>query len=249
MMELLRNCSHDNESATYIVSETVSKKIIKIADTAVGIATLEREIDGWEWYCHLRYPSRKSFCRVVQKNISYLKIEIDFIRGVKNDYRKGLSGNSDILKKAMSHYRDIWPYYSDGHSELHGDLSVDNIIFNEDGIHVIDWEYFNRQCGPWGFDALYLLFETLYFSMRMPRHPSQREIEIIVESINILNSRKQLSKDFMQGPLKAVKNFILSSFKCWGEHLITPPRKLPVVLFTDEQVSLIDRAIVNRIKG
>lgn len=249
MMELIRNCSHESLSATYLVTGSAGKKLIKASDAPLGIISLKRELQGWGWYSRLRYPQRDTpVCSVLQQNAEYLRIEIEFINGKKNDFRKGLIGNAGLLKRVMFHYCDIWPSSVNGYSVLHGDLSVDNIIYNAQGIHIIDWEYFNPEGAPWGFDAAYLLFETLYFGMRRRKYPSQREIDIIADNLNILNSRGQLAPEFMMCPLKTVKSFIASSFKNWGEDLLMAPGKLPVVLFTDEQVSLIDQAVAGRAK-
>lgn len=249
MMELIRNCSHESQSATYLVTDSLGKKVLKASDSVVGIASLKRELAGWEWYRRLRYPQRDvPVCRVLQQNTSYLKIEIEFINGIKNNYRNGLERNAGLLKRVMLHYCDIWPFYSNGYSVLHGDLSIDNIIYNAQGIHIIDWEYFNPKGAPWGFDAVYLLFETLYFGTKARQQSSQAQIEIIVDNLNILNSRWQLAPDFMTRPLKTVKDFIVSSFRSWGEDLLTVPGKLPVVLFSDEQIHLIDQAVARRMK-
>lgn len=250
MIELIRNCSRDSESATYLIADHADKKIIKIASTAIGIKSLQRELQGWGWYCALRYPQRKNlFCQIIQKNVSYLKIGIEFIDGVKSDYGRGLIPNVNLLKKVMFHYCDIWPCYSDGCSVLHGDLSLDNIIYNKEGFHIIDWEYFNPNGPLWGFDAVYLLFETLYFGMKGRKQPSLRELDIVVDNITILNSHKQLSIDFIRSPLKTVKDLIVRNYKLWGDYLLTASRKLPVVSFTDSQVFLIDQAIFSRTKA
>ena len=49
---------------------------------------------------------------------------------------------------------------------LHGDLSLDNVIFSEKGPIFIDWEHFQENAAPLGFDSLYLLFESLWFESR-----------------------------------------------------------------------------------
>ena len=48
MIELLRNCSHGGEVATYLVTnETTSKHIIKASTAPNGIRYLQAEYDGW----------------------------------------------------------------------------------------------------------------------------------------------------------------------------------------------------------
>ena len=52
------------------------------------------------------------------------------------------------------------------------DLSIDNVISNKDGVHIIDWEHFSLEGAPFGFDAYNLLFEQLWFSMKERKRPS-----------------------------------------------------------------------------
>lgn len=250
MIELLRNCSHESETSTYLVTEnTRGKMILKTAASAAGIYSLKREMEGWEWYQHMRYPERnRPLCRINQQKAGYLKIEIDFIEGLKADYKRGFEKNEAVIKKTMEHYCGIWPYYPDGSSVLHGDLSLDNIIYNVEGIHIIDWEHFSRKGAPWGFDAVYLLFETLYFGMKIRKQPSSRELSFIADCIILLNRNKQLTVDFIKCPLKTVKNFIEAFPALWGKHLLAAPRKLPIVSFTDDQVFSIDQFIFFKTK-
>lgn len=245
MIELLRNCSHGSEIATYLVSNLYSEeKIIKVATTPTGVKNLESEVNGWNWYQGVRYPCNIApLCKATQKRGNYFKIEIEFIQGIKADYRKGLVKNSDSVKKAIEHYCHFWPYYPNALSPLHGDLSIDNIIYNSNGVHIIDWEHFSLSAAPWGFDALYLLFETLWFSMRERKLPTEREINIIGCNLKILNIKNRIDPQKIKYPLRFVINFIKNNSKLWGNQLSVFPNKLPIINFTAEQVSKIDDLI------
>jgi hypothetical protein len=247
MIELLRNCSHGSEIATYIASTLGLEekvKILKVASTVDGIKNLEAEVKGWNWYQKIRYSSNEqSFCKIVKKASGYCKIEIEFIDGIKADYRKGLVRNTDTIKKVIEHYSHHWPFYPIELSPLHGDLSLDNIICNSKGIHIIDWEHFSKYSAPWGFDALYFLFETLWFGMRKRKLPSKKEIEIIVTNIKVLDVDNKLDSQISKCPLKFVINFINNNSKLWGKQLSVFRNKLPILKFTPEQVSTIDDSI------
>ncbi len=245
MIELIRNCSHGSEIATYLVIENNSLKyVVKAATTMAGINNLRREIAGWNWYQKVRYPQDKyPICQILRQQDSYLKIRIKFINGVKPNYGMGLEKNAGIIKKIISHYYYAWPYFPSVESPIHGDFSLDNVIYGSDGIHIIDWEHFNLKGAPWGFDSLYLLFETLYFGMKNRKRPFKNEVDIIANSINFLNIDNQLDKRMIQNPLKFVKNFIIKNHKLWGEQLTIFPSKLPICKFTDEQVYLIDEMV------
>jgi hypothetical protein len=250
-MELLRNCWHGSEIATYrATDESGGKIIIKVSTTPGGIKNLYKEVEGWRWYQKLRYPAiQEPLCLIVQEYKSYLKVKINYIDGDKPVYQTGLEGNKDIITRAVQHYCQIWPRSSDL-SPMHGDFSLDNIIINSNGVHVIDWEHFTTDIAPWGFDILYLLFELLYFSMYLGKHqhykPTSDEIRIICEHIKTINTCQQLQPDILKAPLKFVRGFILANNHLWGEQFALYQIKLPVVIFSSEQITVIDEMIGSR---
>ncbi|MCX5658010.1 MAG: hypothetical protein NTZ48_07345, partial [Candidatus Omnitrophica bacterium] len=182
-----------------------------------------------------------------KENRGYLKIEIEFIDGIRPDYAGGLEKNAGMIKKTFEHYCDIWPHNPDSMSVLHGDLSLDNVIYNRSGINIIDWEHFNPNGAPWGFDALYLLFETLYFGMRYRKEPRRKEVNIIADSMKFLNAGHRLEPQAANRPLEFVKSFIVNNFKLWDEQLAAFPDKLPILRFTRDQIILIDNMISSAI--
>lgn len=252
MIELLRNCSHGSQISTYLAygGNGGKKSIIKAASTVAGMSGLKRELEGWRWYQSLRYPDRKDpLCRVIrEKEGRYLKIEINFIEGTRAGFNFAVEKNSSILKRAIGHYCDIWPYNASGLSALHGDLSLDNIIYNTDGIHIVDWEHFSSGGVPWGFDAMYLLFESLYFGIARRKKYSSREINLIADCIVMLNSRVNLAGEFIERPLNSVRDIIVTFPEAWGDHFPNVSRKLPVTFFTQEQVNLIDLGVSSKVK-
>jgi len=238
-IELLRNCSHGSEIATYLASNGDSAKIIKVSSTVNGIMDLRAEIAGWDWYHKIRYAKMKiPVCRVVMEKNNYLKIEIDYIKGKQGEYLKGLVYNKDVLKKVIEHYFDIWPVSCKGMVPLHGDFSLENIIINENGVHVFDWEHFALDAVPWGFDPIYLLFEALWFNFEITKKLNTEEIQIISECIQLLE-KHNLSKDIARQPLNFLISFISDSKYLWR----TQANKFPVLRFTQEQIRFIDETI------
>jgi len=160
----------------------------------------------------------------------------------RRNYQNGLVRNADVLKRIVKHYCDIWPC-SSGFSPMHGDLSLDNMIINSDGVHVIDWEHFVFDSAPWGFDILYLLFESLYFGMRHRHKPTDKEIRIICKYIKRINDHQQLQSDMLKAPLRFIKEFIFANHHLWGEQLASFQMKLPIIAFTSDQITKIDELI------
>lgn len=251
MIELLSNCSHQSEIAIYLVTRSAGDKCIwKVAITPSGIANLKHELAGFEWYQGQRYPNAgEKLCRILGQKESYLKIGIHYIEGSKADFRQGLEGNESIVRQVISHYCEIWKPTGSEKVALHGDLSLDNILINSGGVHIIDWEHFSLKGAPWGFDAMYLLFETLYFGMRNRKRPSQHEINVIVDNISFLNRDNRLQLQLVEHPLRSLKNFISNNLQLWGEQLTASPQKLPILLFTEDQASLIDNMIFCKLRA
>ncbi len=251
MIELLRNCLHGGEVATYLVTnESVPRHVLKVSTTPSGIKYLQAEFNGWRWYQERRYAQTvHPVCRIIQQKDNYIRIQMEYIAGYKPDYKKGLERNSELLRKIVEHYSRVWPYHTDDMVPLHGDFSLDNIIYNSEGIHIIDWEHFNFNGGPWGFDIIYLLFESLFFSMKHRKKPSLKEIKIVAENINFLNSKNRLSSEMIENPLLFIRDFIRNNPELWGEQLKEFQNKLPVIAFTEKQISLIDNLVCSELKG
>lgn len=251
-LKLLRNCSHGSEICTYLVWGRDSRKIIiKSASTAAGIVDLEREIEGWEFYQMIRYPNVKEpLCKIVQKRKKYIKIAIEFIEGInptQKDYKNGLAKNVFIISKVVDHYLSIWPYHLNKMSALHGDLSLDNIIFNEDGIHIVDWEHYQSQSAPWGFDILFFLYETLWFGMRSRNDPTEEEINFLSRYIYIIKSSGRMPIEVINQPLRFLHDFITNNLGIWGPQLLNFP-KLVILGFSDSQIFVIDKLVREEVK-
>jgi len=247
MIELLSNCSHGSETATYLLVRDGQKKtIVKTASTPAGIEALKREKQGYDWYQERRYQSRDSLlCRVTDENGFFMRLEIEFIEGVPASYRKKMKENYAIMKQVIEHYCLVWPSLPNKLGPLHGDLSLGNIICGIDGIYIIDWEHFYLNGVPWGFDALYFLFETLWFAMRNKGKPSGEEINIVTECIRLLNHDNRMEPEIIRHPLSFMKRFIIDNGRLWGVF----PTKIPVLSFTDRHVALIEDMVSVRLEA
>ncbi|MDH5542727.1 MAG: hypothetical protein OEY64_07160 [Nitrospinota bacterium] len=243
-MELVRNCSHGSDIVTYFEKRGKQIKVIKTSLTKEGRENLKKEIEGRLWYSRqLNHENKSVPATVVIDSAHYMRIEYDYLQGVKADCRKGLVPNAGILEKLVGHYASIWPYNNGESTTLHGDLSIDNVIEGDGCIRIIDWEHFRESSTFWGYDALYAIFETLWFGMRERAKPQSREIKIIKKLISILNSTSFLQRDNKDKPLMSVIGYLQNNKAMWGEQLEKCPNKLPVLLYSKEQVSLIDHMI------
>jgi len=248
MLELLANCTHSSDYATYLVSDP-EKRIVKATYTDRGASNLKREYEGWLWYQSARCGNKSiPPCRILCEKRGYLKIEIDYIEGIQGDFKKGLIGNSNILYGIIQQYCAIWPCDSKGMSHLHGDFSLGNVFHNAEGIHVIDWEHFACYAAPWGFDPLYLLLETFIIGKRgnliNKKHIQHKEMKVIVECMRMLLRKNQLSKELLESPFMGVKEFMMRNSKIWNGNI----NKFPIFHIDEAFIRYIDKSIFEILK-
>jgi len=240
MIRLIRNCSHSNEVATFYFEKNQEKNIIKASSCQIGIEQIKKEVNGWKWYQSKRYPNSKTkLCNIIKNNKNFIKIKIKYIEGFKEKYSKGIQKNSVLIYKIIEHYCNIWQGYKENKFPLHGDLSIDNVITNKDGIHIIDWEYFSLDAAPFGFDAYNLLFEQLWFSMKERKRPKRSELDVLLDSIRLIRSSSTESHFFFDQPLFSVQRFIKTNSRFWKNQI----HRFPALLFNEEQVGIIDKMI------
>jgi len=244
MIELLNNCAHGKEVYTYLVTRGEKKYLRKTSHTIDGTFILDREARGWEWYQARRYPPPAPSRIRYEKRNEHSILEAEWIEGSKGLYTKGLGPNAQWIEQAIMHYREVWPRSDKNRVPLHGDFSLDNILFNSTGTHVIDWEHFAEEGGPWGFDALYLLFETLWSGMKGRSHLTSGETRDLRRLFKLLDKNSGLIGPIKKTPLKTIKEFIRSHQNFWGSQLEIKDCKLPVLLFSEAQTNQID-ALIN----
>jgi len=244
MIKLIRNCSHNNEVATFYFEKNQEKAIIKVSSTQPGIEEIKQEVEGWRWYQSRRYPnSKKELCEIIDRKKNYIKIKIQYIEGCKEEYSKGIQKNAVLTTNIIQHYCDIWQGDKENTHPCHGDLSIVNVISNKDGIHIIDWEHFSLNgTPPFGFDAYNLLFEQLWFSMKKGKerkYPNNGERDILLDNIRIIRAASTEFSEFHARPLFSVQKFIRTNPKLWKDQNY----RFPVLLFDKEEIAIIDDMI------
>jgi hypothetical protein len=244
MLRLIRNCSHGSEVATFYFERNDEKGFIKASSSRDGIEEIRRELAGWNWYQSLRYHNMKNdICNIIKTNENYIRIKIQYIEGYKGNYTEGVRKNAQLISQAIHHYCDIWHGHNENRFPLHGDFSIDNMIVNNEGVHIIDWEHFALDATPFGFDAYNLLFEQLWFSMKGRKRPRRSELDVLLENIRVIRSALTGPCFFYDRPLHSVQRFIKGNAIFWKNQV----HKFPALLFKEENVGIIDKTIKRHI--
>jgi hypothetical protein len=130
----------------------------KYSETKKGLNKIEAEINGFKWYCDKNNINLKYIIREFYKNNFFAHIDINEIKGIKAKSWNSIEKNFSSLKRVVKHYIKFYPKINK--SKIHGDLTLDNIIFKEKGVFIIDWEFFNSKKNFRGYDIVYLILSA-----------------------------------------------------------------------------------------
>jgi hypothetical protein len=240
MKALLRNAQHGSD--INLIKEFsqlgLPIYIYKSSSTIKGIRSIKNELNGSHWYTSL-FKSELDISIVAETSL-YCKLRSKYLYGETYPYTSGFSKNKAYLAIIMNHYCDLWPNSSSqkGLYNMHGDFSIENVIFCDSSPTVIDWEHFHEFIAPIGFDALNLLFEQFWFEGEEGRR-NHNIIKQLAEMLLILKKRNALALYFCKQPLRKTIAFIEGNSDIWNDQV----DKLPVIKFTDEEIMLIDQTI------
>lgn len=248
-ISLLRNCLHGSSTAIY-VKEGCPKIIFKTTVTEDGVSDLLREHEGIKWYGSRRAGMPILASQFFSKHQSYARLEVTHINAKSVKPTSGLRRNIILLERIIRHYAFVWPKSgcADGKFPIHGDLSLENILFDDRDIYFIDWEHFSVASAPWGFDIIYLLFETYWFSRQRLLCAHKDELLFVSRLIRILQSLGPLDERLVKRPLGTVVNFIKNNDDLWGHQLKKYPMKLPILTMSRSDINNIDELIASNIK-
>jgi len=245
MKSLIRNCNFDNE--IYLLEELGRsldmQAVWKTSSSPEGVKSLHRQLEGVHWYNSKN--AKNIVATIEQKTPHYISVRYDYIKGEKVPFQAGYWANKKWIDIAIKHYCDVWgelPQADDELFPIHGDLSLDNFIFVDDGPIVLDWEYFAMDVAPLGFDGIYLIFEALWFEGKK-QGPSRKILDHLASRVVSMHGRKCLDDIYLVNPLSQIIQFIESHSFLWGAQLKNYKEKIPILLFEEEVVKKIDKEV------
>ncbi|HVO33405.1 MAG TPA: phosphotransferase [Elusimicrobiota bacterium] len=241
-MELLTNCLHGSEIASYRLHSGGQPLFRKVATTPAGISDLEREFQGLRWYFQRRYGGQPDSPVDYRIRNRYYRVERPWVDGTTGDYGRPLRANSEEIRAAVAHYVSLWPG-SPENVPIHGDYSLANVVFNAEGLHVLDWEHFQNAGGDWGFDALHLVLESIWFHKRRGGPLTAAAFGPLQPAVRLLANSGLLSAVYREKPLTRIRGFIERHAAFWDQQLTLNRAKLPVLLFSSEEVQAVDRLL------
>jgi 5-methylthioribose kinase len=168
MTTVLRNLDKDKIKVVYFSKPEI---IRKVSSNKKYFKYLKNEKQGLSWYnSNIKKENSITSC-VNNKDFSY--IDIKFYKGRKKKFYNSILDNEDILLRAIDHYVSAWPKKKI--TKCHGDLTLDNIIYNDNEIRFIDWELFGLSQEVWGYDIVYLVISSIFFPFDVNKKISKNE--------------------------------------------------------------------------
>ena len=223
-MILIRSFSHGNEVSVFYDE-------IKNTFTKVGLSEKSKNFiladkKGIDWYTK-NNKNLKSFVRDFWDLPNYTRLDLNKINGKISNYNSNILINKSILEKSINHYLKIWPKQTTVPS--HGDLTLDNIIVQNNQIIFFDWEHFNPVGEIWGFDLVYLVLSAIslpnYNNDKIPK----RELDIFCYFWKKLLNLG-INKDLIYDPFNYFNRIFINS-KFWSDIIDFSPKKMfPLVL-------------------
>lgn len=244
MKALLRNCQHSSDVFITMQYDSIGapKNVYKSSSTNTGIKSLINEFRGAKWYKSLN--NNILDISVVNKTDYYYKLKSSYIDGTHRFYYDGFSKNKKYIYLMIYHYCKVWKK-SISDNELftiHGDFSIDNVIFDGSVPVIIDWEHFKENIAPIGFDSLNLIFEQLWFDKK--KFNSDILFEV-TKMLLLLKSENCLSQFFWKNPLSKTIDLISNHSSIWNSQA----SKLPVMQYTSIEVVKIDKILTQMIEN
>jgi len=239
MLNLLRESSHNNDILVFYDSK--KKKYYKISSTQYGNNLIQNELNGIIFFNKLSH--QKKIIYELYKKKNYRRLKIDKIYGKIADYNGSFYENSKYFEKVVNFYFIKWPNVKK--QIAHGDLTLDNILFNKDKFTIFDWEHFTKSRELFfGYDIIYFLLSGIIL-------PGDSKFDLnSKEKFKKLYKRLydyKIDKYYLDNPFKCIDKIISNVFT---HILLKSPNKFITISinkkFKDKILNFMDKEVFNK---
>ena len=194
--------THKNNTAIIFFTQ---KNFFRKFNTSIkGKKKIVSEYKGTKWYNKRLKRNYRSIIQKYCNKDSYAFIDLKNISGVKMKSWDRLEVNYRALKKVFDHYI---LYSESKENMINGDLTLDNIIFKNRKVHIIDWEFFDSKKRLAGYDITYLFLSASCLPYIIGKKFTEKDKEIFKKLWKKL-IKKKFNKKMLNNPFLFFENFI-----------------------------------------
>ena len=242
MKYLIRTASHEN--GVTVIDDIAGQSIAKTSSVPEGVSRLKSEVAGMEWYASCLNVPIKNLIKYSYFSENFARVDIKKFAGKQASYKRPFLQNHPYLKQCIKHYINVWPKTDT--TPVHGDLTLDNVIFDAEDVRFFDWEHFTTEPHPWGFDMLYCMLSALLLPLPKDKLPSKADYTKFMDLLFVLFEHG-LSSDLAEYPLSRYRK-IFNTQLCWKEIINRSPHKLFPLKYDELYIDIIDDQITRRIR-
>ena len=196
--------SHKNFYKTYFLRN--NKSFLKTSNTIKGVRKIILEKKGYHWYLNKQKKKVKNFIKSINIKKKQAHIELKRIEGYQLKSWAPLKLNYKKLKSFFYYYKK-YLYSSNKNCCVHGDLTLDNIIFNKSNTFIIDWEFFNKKKNFRGYDLAYLYLSALCLPYLHLKKASKYDESHFLKLWKLLSTLK-VNKKILRDPFNFFESYI-----------------------------------------
>lgn len=216
--------THKNNTGVIYLTE--KKLYKKFSINKEGANKIKDEIKGINWY-QKRLKSSFSLIKKTEHNSDYSFIDSQKIKGSKIKSWKELSNTYPYLLRALKHYKNIFDKKK--LTNIHGDLTLDNIFFSKKNVFFFDWEFFGSSKKLYGYDLAYLFLSSICLPVASGKNIT-KEDELYFEKLWKLLAREKINSRIIRDPFNFFSNTIKSDKVLKESYKISKKKFFPFLI-------------------
>jgi len=238
-LSVIRNCSHFTSVQTCILTiDGDAKGTVKKAFSEQGCSSLKTEYEGAKLFCKLLQRDFSTYILGYINKGKYSELHLKYIDGEIGNCHAGLSSNYDRLVSLIEFFRENEINKKENFS--HGDLSVSNIVFDENSVSwIIDWENYNNFF-PNYYDLIYCITEIILFNfVKRKKEIHKDNISQYWNLYSKISDLYEIPEEIKLGPSSWLRNIVLRYIDSGKEGL----NKCPFIQNDTSLIEDLDKAL------
>ena len=235
--------THKNDTILLFFEEI--KIYRKINKNKEGIKKIRSEYNGLKWYIKILGKKKKIIIDKIKQKKNFIYLDLKEIKGKKAKSWRPLEENFIFIKKTLSHYNRYWPKKK--LFNIHGDLTLDNIIFKKNELFILDWEFFNSKKSFRGYDIAYLILSSVCIPYITDKIFTDRDKTLFIYLWReLLKKKYDFNKNMLINPFKFFKKKILTDPTLNKSLKLSKSKFFPFIIEKKFQIRILE--IINSIK-